>query len=58
MRISGNVFIVTGGASGLGEGTARALAAQGGRVVVADVQDARGAQVADEIGGVLSLIHI
>ncbi|ROR25196.1 NAD(P)-dependent dehydrogenase (short-subunit alcohol dehydrogenase family) [Comamonas sp. BIGb0124] len=52
MRISGNVFIVTGGASGLGEGTARALAAQGGRVVVADVQDARGAQVADEIGGV------
>ncbi|MEJ2800278.1 3-hydroxyacyl-CoA dehydrogenase [Comamonadaceae bacterium PP-2] len=52
MRISGNVFIVTGGASGLGEGTARALAAQGGRVVVADVQDARGTQVADEIGGV------
>ena len=34
MDISGKVFIVTGGASGLGEGTARMLAAHGGKVVV------------------------
>ena len=33
MDIQGKVFIVTGGASGLGEGTARALAAKGGKVV-------------------------
>jgi NAD(P)-dependent dehydrogenase (short-subunit alcohol dehydrogenase family) len=33
MDISGKVFIVTGGASGLGEGTARMLAAKGGKVV-------------------------
>ena len=38
MDIQGKVFIVTGGASGLGEGTARMLAAQGGTVVIADMQ--------------------
>ena len=36
MEIAGKVFIVTGGASGLGEGTARMLAAAGGKVVIAD----------------------
>jgi len=49
--IKGKVFIVTGGASGLGEGTARMLAAEGATVVVADVQAERGAAVAAEIGG-------
>jgi NAD(P)-dependent dehydrogenase (short-subunit alcohol dehydrogenase family) len=52
MEISSKVFIVTGGASGLGEGTARMLAEHGGRVVVADVQDERGETVAREIGGI------
>jgi NAD(P)-dependent dehydrogenase (short-subunit alcohol dehydrogenase family) len=52
MDIGGRVFIVTGGASGLGEGTARMLAAQGGKVVVADLQAERGQTVAAEIGGV------
>jgi NAD(P)-dependent dehydrogenase (short-subunit alcohol dehydrogenase family) len=52
MEISGKVFIVTGGASGLGEGTARLLAANGAKVVVADLQAERGAQIASEIGGV------
>ena len=51
MKISGKVFIVTGGASGLGEGTARMLAENGARVVVADMQDAKGAAVARDIGG-------
>ncbi|HEY4957736.1 MAG TPA: 3-hydroxyacyl-CoA dehydrogenase [Caldimonas sp.] len=51
MDIKGKVFIVTGGASGLGEGTARMLAAEGATVVVADVQAERGATVAAEIGG-------
>ncbi|MEX8504984.1 3-hydroxyacyl-CoA dehydrogenase [Leptothrix ochracea] len=50
MDIAGKVFIVTGAASGLGEGTARMLAREGGTVVVADLQD-RGEQVAAEIGG-------
>ena len=51
MDISGKVFIVTGGASGLGEGTARMLAANGGKVVVADMQVEKGEAVAREIGG-------
>ena len=51
MEIDGKVFIVTGGASGLGEGTARMLAGAGATVVVADLQDERGAAVAAEIGG-------
>ena len=51
MDIAGKVFIVTGGASGLGEGTARMLAAQGGKVVIADMQVAKGEAVATEIGG-------
>ena len=51
MDIAGKVFIVTGGASGLGEGTARMLAREGGKVVVADLQDDKGARVAAEIGG-------
>jgi NAD(P)-dependent dehydrogenase (short-subunit alcohol dehydrogenase family) len=51
MDIAGKVFIVTGGASGLGEGTARMLAALGGKVVLADLQIERGEKVAAEIGG-------
>jgi NAD(P)-dependent dehydrogenase (short-subunit alcohol dehydrogenase family) len=51
MDIAGKVFIVTGGASGLGEGTARMLAKEGGKVVVADVQADKGQALAKEIGG-------
>ncbi len=51
MDIAGKVFIVTGGASGLGEGTARMLAERGGKVVIADMQVEKGEAVAREIGG-------
>lgn len=51
MNISGLSAVVTGGASGLGEATARALAARGVRVVVADLNDQRGKEVAEEIKG-------
>ena len=51
MEIAGKVFIVTGGASGLGEGTARMLAAKGGKVVIADMQVEKGQAIAGEIGG-------
>lgn len=51
MEIRNKVFVVTGGASGLGEGTARSIADRGGIVVIADMQSERGATVADEIGG-------
>jgi NAD(P)-dependent dehydrogenase (short-subunit alcohol dehydrogenase family) len=52
MQIKDRVFIVTGGASGLGDGTARLLAAEGGKVVIADMQADKGEAVAREIGGV------
>jgi len=51
MLISGNAFIVTGGASGLGEATARMLSRNGGRVLVADLNSERGEAVAGEVGG-------
>jgi NAD(P)-dependent dehydrogenase (short-subunit alcohol dehydrogenase family) len=51
MDIAGKVFIVTGGASGLGEGTARMLAAHGAQVVIADMQVDKGQAVARDIGG-------
>ena len=39
MDISGKVIIITGGASGLGAATARAAAARGAKVVLADIRD-------------------
>lgn len=51
MEIKGKVFIVTGGASGLGEGTARMLAANGATVVIADMQAEKGEAIAKDIGG-------
>ena len=51
MDVRGTSAIVTGGASGLGEATARALAGAGARVVILDRQADRGAAVAEEIGG-------
>ena len=51
MQIQNNVFIVTGGASGLGAETARMLVAAGGKVVIADVQAEAGAALATELNG-------
>jgi len=51
MDIANKVFIVTGGASGLGEGTARMLAREGATVVIADLQAERGEALAKELGG-------
>lgn len=52
MQIQDNVFIVTGGASGLGAATARMLVAQGGKVVLADVQAEAGQALAAELNAV------
>jgi 3(or 17)beta-hydroxysteroid dehydrogenase len=49
-RVDGKVVIVTGAAQGLGEADARRLAAEGARVVMTDVDDARGQAVAQAIG--------
>jgi NAD(P)-dependent dehydrogenase (short-subunit alcohol dehydrogenase family) len=50
MDIRDSVFVVTGGASGLGAATARMLADNGGRVVIADVNEADGRPLASELG--------
>jgi NAD(P)-dependent dehydrogenase (short-subunit alcohol dehydrogenase family) len=50
MQVEGNAFIVTGGASGLGAATVRRLAAAGGRVVIADLNEKAGAALAAELG--------
>jgi NAD(P)-dependent dehydrogenase (short-subunit alcohol dehydrogenase family) len=50
-RFDGKVAIVTGSAGGIGEAYARALAAEGANVVVADVDADRGEKVASDIGG-------
>lgn len=49
-RFDGQVAIVTGGASGIGEATCRRLVAEGASVVVADVDQARATALADELG--------
>jgi glucose 1-dehydrogenase len=54
MDITGASAIVTGGASGLGEATARRLADSGAHVVILDLQEDRGEALAKEIGGVFA----
>jgi NAD(P)-dependent dehydrogenase (short-subunit alcohol dehydrogenase family) len=49
-RLDGQVALITGGASGLGEASVRLFVREGARVVIADVQDERGQRVAGELG--------
>ena len=49
-RFENQVVVITGGASGIGEATARAIVAQGGRVVIADLQQDRGNSLVEELG--------
>jgi NAD(P)-dependent dehydrogenase (short-subunit alcohol dehydrogenase family) len=50
MQIQNNVFLISGGASGLGEATARMIIANGGKVVIADVQVEAGQKLVAELG--------
>ena len=54
MDVNGSAAIVSGGASGLGEATARALAAAGAMVVIADLNEDGGKRVASETGGLFA----
>jgi NAD(P)-dependent dehydrogenase (short-subunit alcohol dehydrogenase family) len=51
MQLKNSVFLVTGGASGLGAATAQMAAANGAKVVIADLQAEAGEKLAKEIGG-------
>ena len=52
------VVVVTGAASGLGESTARLMVAEGATVVLADIADARGTSLADELGERAEYRHV
>ena len=59
MKLDNSVAaVVTGGASGLGEATARALAAQGVKVAIFDMNEATGEAVAKDIGGVFCKVNV
>lgn len=57
-RCAGKVALVTGGAGGIGAASARALVAEGARVVVADVADDAGAALAHELGEAARYVHL
>src|SRR5271163_2390770 len=50
--------IITGGASGLGEATARALAAHGVKVAIFDLNEGRGEALAKELGGTFCKVNV
>jgi NAD(P)-dependent dehydrogenase (short-subunit alcohol dehydrogenase family) len=58
LQVQNSVFVVTGGASGLGEATARELAASGASVVIADVNEDRGTRLASELGARIRFVRV
>jgi NAD(P)-dependent dehydrogenase (short-subunit alcohol dehydrogenase family) len=57
-RFDGKVGVVTGGASGIGEGIVRRLVAEGGRCLIADLQEERGRALAEELGDAVRFLRI
>lgn len=58
MKLEGTAAVVTGGASGLGEATARTLAAAGAKVTIFDLNEERGREVARAIGGAFAKVDV
>ncbi|MDL4821951.1 3-oxoacyl-ACP reductase [Actinomadura opuntiae] len=57
-RLEGRVAVVTGGASGIGLATARRFTDEGAKVVVADVDETAGKNVAEELGGLFVKVDV
>jgi len=57
MQLAGATFVVTGGASGLGAATARMIAAGGGNAVIADLKDAEGQALAQDLAGLARFVR-
>src|SRR3546814_9767821 len=58
MKIKHLAAVITGGASGLGQATARKLASEGARVAVFDLDEEAGTRTADEIGGIFVKVDV
>ena len=58
MNIDGAAAIVTGGASGIGAAAARLLSARGAKVVIADLQEEKGGELATELGGAFAKVDV
>ena len=56
-RLDGKAALITGAASGFGEGIARKFVEEGARVIVADINDGAGAAVADSLGEAARFVH-
>jgi NAD(P)-dependent dehydrogenase (short-subunit alcohol dehydrogenase family) len=56
-ELEGQVAVITGGASGIGEGTVRKFVAEGARVLIADLSDDRGGSLAEELGSSTTYLH-
>jgi 3alpha(or 20beta)-hydroxysteroid dehydrogenase len=57
-RLAGKTVLVTGAAQGTGEGAVRRIVAEGGRAIVADVQEERGRAVAASLGGAAQFVPL
>jgi 3alpha(or 20beta)-hydroxysteroid dehydrogenase len=57
-RVDGKIVLISGGARGIGAASARALVAEGAKVVLGDILDEEGKAVADELGDAARYVHL
>jgi NAD(P)-dependent dehydrogenase (short-subunit alcohol dehydrogenase family) len=56
-KLAGKVAVITGGASGIGKAAVRLFVEEGSRVIIADIQDDKGTQLAEELGAPVTYVH-